>query len=309
MTGALVSGASVFEGKLGRLPGVVRAKFIQLESRADDLADATRSATTAWEETHRRLGEARAVHAAAAAAEARDPEVTAKRRHGSYQPGPQLTATTSALAMAEEKATSRLADRDRAQALSTAALTVARNLTQLITETDPTELAPVLVKRPDGTDLSADVQRLREQITGVVREAAVLERAPIPLTEALADQQAFLDRVAAEYDPIVTPFALPHLSLPPSPADLVPYRLAPLLASLPEWRAVLQEKLQATYATLPAAVASDERAPLFAALRERKVKLEMAEESVILQAEAQGVPLARRADASPDVVLRVILKD
>jgi hypothetical protein len=65
MMGATVSAASLFEEKLGRLAAPLRSKFLQLEARADDLADAARSATTAWQETHRRLVEARTAHTAA----------------------------------------------------------------------------------------------------------------------------------------------------------------------------------------------------------------------------------------------------
>jgi hypothetical protein len=64
---------------------------------------------------------------------------------------------------------------------------------------------------------------------------------------------------------------------------------------------------QATYANLPAAVPSDERAPLFAALSARKQKLELAEESLILLAETQRVPIARRADADARIVLTTLL--
>jgi hypothetical protein len=43
-------------------------------------------------------------------------------------------------------------------------------------------------------------------------------------------------------------------------------------------------------------------------LAERRRALELQEEAIILTAQAQGVTLPRRADASPDIVLRVLLK-
>jgi hypothetical protein len=74
------------------------------------------------------------------------------------------------------------------------------------------------------------------------------------------------------------------------------------------FRDLLQQRLRQAYQQLPAAVASEERAPLAAALTERRVKLETAEESLVLLAETQGIALSRRPDADPRIVATTLLQ-
>jgi hypothetical protein len=94
-----------------------------------------------------------------------------------------------------------------------------------------------------------------------------------------------------------------------SPDTFAAYKLTPLLAALPAWREALHARLTASYAALPASVPSAGRPALAASLAERRRALEVQEESLILEAGAQRINLARRPDADPVVVLTTILAE
>jgi hypothetical protein len=306
--GALVSADSLFDDRLTRLEPRIRAKYFALADQVQALRDAARAAVAVWETEHAKLVTARGVHAEATALEQRDPEVVAARRAGSYRPGKRLEAAAAQLRLCEERAAGKITERDRIAQAAADAGRVLDAITGLITDTDPADLAPIVVPRPDGTNPVADVERIRETLRGVLREVSVLTRAPVELIAAVERLDRRLDEIAAEYTPVVLAFTVPEYR-PPSVDDLTPYKILPLLAGLPSVRALLHDRLTAAYQQLPAALSHAERASLAAALVERKAKLETAEEALILLAETQGIALARRADASADVVLRVILKD
>src|SRR5262249_60841690 len=102
---------------------------------------------------------------------------------------------------------------------------------------------PLVVDAP-GTDrsptnLPGELARVREALAAVASEATALARAPLPLSEAHARLDAWLDGMAQQYDPPLS-FARPEARMP-SPEDLMPYRLVPLLACLPPWRHVLHD--------------------------------------------------------------------
>jgi len=127
--------------------------------------------------------------------------VVAKKRAGTYQPGPRLSATAAALSRAEERAAARVQERDRVAQESFDAGAVLHAITELVTSADPADLAPIVVARPGGTNPAADLARVRETLAGVMREAILLVRAPIPVDDAFAALDAFLETVASEYDP------------------------------------------------------------------------------------------------------------
>jgi hypothetical protein len=216
----------------------------------------------------------------------------------------RLQATAAALARAEERATPRLAERDRIEQERADAWAVVHAVTELVTSADPVTLGPVIVPRPSGTNPAADVTRVCEALAGVAREPRVLNVAPIPLDDAGVALDAFLDRIAREYEPPVNAFAIPHQSSPPSRDDFNPYRLAPVLAGLANFRELLHARLAATYANLPASLAAAERADLQRTLTTRRRELETHEEALILA----DPSLRRRPDVDPFVVLTVILK-
>jgi hypothetical protein len=68
----------------------------------------------------------------------------------------------------------------------------------------------------------------------------------------------------------------------------------------------LHARLKAAYKTLPASVPSMDRAALHASLLERRRKLEVEEETLVLEGGAAGITILRRAAADPVVVLTLL---
>jgi len=303
MIAGMVGGPTVYEAALGRLDATLRAKYDGIMDAADDLVLAARAAFSQWEDVHQRLMEARTAHAAAEHAEAHSLEVGALKRAGKYTPGVRLTSAASALARAEERAQARLRERDRVTQLSADALAVARAVEALVSTADPADLQPVLVPRPTSST-ATDLVRVRELLAVIDKEARAVVVAPRPLDEAHAALDRFLDTVAAEYDPPVNAFAMPNHSSTPAPDSFTPYKLSPLLASLPPFRDLLHEKLTAAYRALPAALSDEDRAATARTLVERREKLERAEEALILG----GTGFSRRHDASARIVLCTLLQ-
>jgi hypothetical protein len=308
MTGALVSPASIFDGRLTQLEPRIRSKYFALADAVEGFRNAARSAVSVWETEHGKLVAARGTHAEAEALEKRDPEVIAARRAGQHVAGRRLQTAAAHLALCEERAQGKLAERDRIAQAAADAGTVLGAVEETIRTMDTDGLQPILVPRPTATDPTTELARLRETLAGVLREAAILRHAPVPLEEAIARQDRWLDEAARRYQPPVLHFTTPSY-VPPGFDGFVPFKAMEMWAAMPAWRDLQRQRLREQYADLPAAMPSDERASLAAALTERTAKLETAEESLVLQAETQGIALARRPDASPDVVLRVILKD
>jgi hypothetical protein len=294
--------ATVFDQRLSQLAPAIRTKFFDLDDMGDALRDRARAAFSAWEAERDRLAAARTAHQAAVDADKHDPEMVAARRHGTWKPGPRLEATAAALALCEERASHKRNERDRIAQLSADAGAVLDAVTKLLNEEDAAALVPVVVPRPTSST-AADLARIRETLASLDREARTLVGAPRPLDQAHALLDADLDTVAAKYDPVVLPFAMPGQPLP-APGSLVPYDWAPLLASLPPFRDLRHEKLTAAYRTLPASVTDDERVTVGRTLVERRMKLELQEEVLVLA----GTGLSRRPDASPRIVLTTLLQ-
>src|SRR5262249_19233394 len=135
-----------------------------------------------------------------------------------------------------------------------------------------------------------------------------LDAAPVPLAEAAARLDDFLDRAARQWDPVTAYFTAPSYT-PPSLDDLLPYKLLTLLAALPEVRAAFHARLCSAYERLPASVATAERPARAAELANRQRQLELQEEHLILEAEQAGHMIARRPDADPLVVLTSVLAE
>jgi hypothetical protein len=306
--GGLVSPGSVFDDRLTRLPAPIRAKYFLLADQVETLRNAARAALEGWEVEHRRLVEARGRHAEATALEKRDPDVQAARRAGQYAPGARLQAAEGQLALCEERAQGKVVERDRVAQAAADAGTMLHAITETISTSDPTELQPIRVSRPSGANPATDVRRLRQQLDGLLREEVTLRHAPVPLEEALERQDAWLDEAARRYQPPVLHFTTPAY-VPPGFDAFAPFKATEMWAALPAWRDLQRQRLREQYANLPAAVASDERASLAAALTTRRQALERQEEALVLLAGTQGIELARRPDVDPVVALCMVLKD
>jgi hypothetical protein len=306
--GQLISSDHVFSQRLGQLEPRLRTKYYALEDATEALWNASRAATAAWEVEHGRLRAAQQAHTAAIDADKRDPEMTAQRRHGTYTPGPRLTASAAALKLAEERELLRRQERDRVAEVAAHAGAVLDAATSCLNQSDPTTLQPIIASiGTASSNLTVDLERIRSTLETLDREAKRLAVAPVPVDEALARLERWLDALTARYDPPVLYFTPPHYE-PPGHTEFTPYVPVEMWAALPAWRDVLKVRLQGAYAQLPASVPSADRPALAASLAERRRKLEIEEETLVLAAVAQGVTLARRADADPVVVLCVLLK-
>jgi hypothetical protein len=317
---ALVSAASTLERRLDALPAPLRAKYHALEDYAEVLGERALAAFSRWHEAHERAATTRAALAALDSSDRRNLDsiharAKAQREGRTYEPpaGSALAAAATDLARCEERVAQRLATRDATEQARTDALQLLTSLRDTITTADATTWQPLVVDAPDldrsPTNLAGDLARVRQSIAVVASEATVLARAPLPLSEAHARLDTWLDSMASQYDPpLASSFARLGARLP-SPEDLMPYRLVPLLACLPPWRDVLHDRLATAYSTMPASVPAADRPAAAAALTERRLQLEIAEERLVLLAARAGLDVARRADADAATVLRVVLAE
>jgi hypothetical protein len=171
---------------------------------------------------------------------------------------------------------------------------------------------PIVVERrgpKTPRDAAADLDRVRGDIATIAAELQALDAAPVPLTEAAARLDDYLDALAQQWDPPVAIDFAGATYRPPAPDTYWPYKPIVLLAALPPVRAALHARLKAAHATLPAAVATADRAALRAQLLARRRAAELEEEGIVLEAELAGITIRRREDASPDLVLRAVLAE
>jgi hypothetical protein len=318
----LVSAASTFEQRLDALPAPLRAKYRALEDYAEVLGERALAAFSRWHEAHAHAATARAAFAALESSDKRGLDsiharAKAQREGRTYEPpaGSALAAAATDLARCEERVAQRLATRDATEQARTDALRLLASLRAAITTADAATWQPLVVDAPgpdrSPTNLAGDLARVREALAAVASEATALARAPLPLplSEAHARLDAWLDGMARQYDPPPRQLLHPAGARLPSPEDLMPYRLVPLLACLPPWRDVLHDRLATAYATLPASVRAADRPAAAAAVAERRQQLEIAEERLVLLAARAGLDVARRPDADAATVLRVVLAE
>jgi hypothetical protein len=155
------------------------------------------------------------------------------------------------------------------------------------------------------------VQNVRQQITETRRERDALAVAPLTKAEAADRIQAWLDAEAkrARLDLVAGEFAAPGRG--PGHPFRVPVRageqrsadLGPVLAALfsDQVKAAILDALPADADAIPMADRPGHLAELDARVRE----LEAEEERLIEEAEAAGVEITRRPDASPEAILAV----
>ena len=163
------------------------------------------------------------------------------------------------------------------------------------------------------TKTAVDLTGLRAHIAAVRAEMAQAAHAAVPLEEAEAAMDTFLESLATAYRP---PVAMVFARDPQPSLDVAPLLFgdsrdahAPWL----RWAAVLREplraawcdRLRAAYESDPALahpVPSAERASRLAALQRQLAELEVAEERWIVEAEQRGEQIDRRADVAPHVL-------
>ncbi len=155
-----------------------------------------------------------------------------------------------------------------------------------------------------------EIETVRGQISALKKEHRDLECRPSTKEEITARIQEGVEGLAARYQnehlskmPIVNGRAQPnHL------AHSFPRRER----ALPEffcwlWPEQVAEKMteaaQTFASTLPGGLASEERNEQLALIETKLAELERREERLILESEAAGMRIARRADATPSVVL------
>ena len=154
---------------------------------------------------------------------------------------------------------------------------------------------------------------LRDQITAIRAEIEALRAQPLPTEDALERLDRWIAEQAARFDPGSAARAFSTERGPlgrvlavqglKTSENAVATDLAPLLCSLfgAEIRERLGAAIQAQTGSPGPRLADRPRA--LSSRTEELERLEIAEERLIRTAEAEGEPLARRADATPSIVL------
>jgi hypothetical protein len=310
---AVTNAETILEDLVSRLAEPVRRKFRHLEEERDALYAAHTAAFASWEQTRQQLVVAQADATTAADADRRSMSRIAEERHTGkpLPPSERAAATAAVLARCQEREASRRTARDDSEARHVAANQVLTACRDVIRSMDAKQLAPIVLTRgkpKTSREAAVDLERVRADIAAVKAEHQALAVAPVPLAEAAARLDDFLDGAARQFDPVTGYFTATSYTAP-SLDDLLPYKLITLLAALPEVRAAFHARLAAAYPKLPASVPTKDRAALRAQLLDRRRQFELAEEQTILESELAGVPIRRRGDASPDVVLRAVLAE
>jgi hypothetical protein len=156
------------------------------------------------------------------------------RHSGKAEPPSGEAATTAArLAQAEELERTRRAARDETADRFAAVHRLLIACRDVIRSTDPTALAPIVLtprtaKTSRETDL--DLARVRADIATVATERAALAGAPVPLAEAAARLDGYLDALARQWEPPLGTDFTPPTYQPPSPDDYWPFKPMVLLA-------------------------------------------------------------------------------
>ena len=159
--------------------------------------------------------------------------------------------------------------------------------------------------------LLSEVDAMRDQISALRQDRTQIEAAPRPLSETLDMLDDHLDHLATE---AVDALSLHHLrdrrgtfglrlSQSGSPEFAVANLLGLVIATN---RAAVRELIVGQLSDLDAArpgMNEGDRAARLAEIDKEILTAEMAEESALRRLEAQGVSIARRADASPLAVL------
>lgn len=148
--------------------------------------------------------------------------------------------------------------------------------------------------------ISEALKSVRQEVARLKREAKAVERLPVPLdvVHARIDMWVELEtETARSIFPKTQAFAAPDYRHPLCGADMA---LMALLAG--QMRQMMKDQATEDYQRL-SPLSDEEREMKFAAMDRQLLDLELAEESIIRQAEAAELPICRRSDADPRAVL------
>lgn len=167
-------------------------------------------------------------------------------------------------------------------------------------------ISKLLKKQREATaDIFGQLETLRDRITILVDERVTVENWPQPFDEAVTSLDAWLQSIGFGQTVNIAGFTTGSFSDHPVISDRAAGLMAMGLlvaASRDRVRAVLVDELRAFYADRQ----SGTRAEKIARLREidgELLVLEREEERIVREAEAAGIPVLRRENASPQIVL------
>jgi hypothetical protein len=144
-----------------------------------------------------------------------------------------------------------------------------------------------------------ELDTIRNRIAELKVEAKAIEAAPLPLEEAVADLDAWMDHLAGHRQMNVGMHLSPHGRSVWPKLDV-----EELFVTLrPTIRAVRLDAIQRELAGRLPGLPQEERAARLAEIDRQLLALEISEEAMIEEAEAAGIRIARRVDADPRAVL------
>lgn len=171
-------------------------------------------------------------------------------------------------------------------------------------------------QRKASEDVFATIEDLRRQLVALHDERAAIEDAPQPVAQAEADLDAWLDEIEASAGLPVSGFLRGDRSGWPSLGVVLrPGQKTPDASAAVEqvFALLIATNRDAVRGMMAGAIADalEGKRPLSAedrAARLREIdaeadRLERAEEALVRAAEAAGLPILRRGDARPEVVL------
>ena len=170
---------------------------------------------------------------------------------------------------------------------------------------------PIKVKLGDGENLASCVERLRGQIAALRNERRKVQQAGLPIADAKAAAQAYVEGVAARGRPKIV---AEHEKFTVIFEALVEgaYTPTPDLAAALAWldpKAFAQRLMDELEAAPKPALALSKKAKAdkLAMIAVNLTALEYEEEAMIAESEIEGPALPRRPDASPAAILGVIV--
>jgi hypothetical protein len=312
---AVVTGASLFEELIAKLPEPIAAKYRDLEDRRDMLHGALVAAMTTWQEAHRELVSAEAIARAAEENDKRDVDrFNRQRQTGAPEPpSPRAAAALAARDRARDREGSRRTAREESEAAWQVTDRLLTSVRELLRAGDPALLVPVLVERRGAKpprEAAVDLEQVRASISALTAELRAVEQAPVPPDVCAGRIDALFDELAVQWEPPATDFMARDYR-PPGNDELLPYRLMAYFAQVPEIRAAYHAAAARAYARpgTPAPVPVVEYAARLATLADRRRQAEVAEEQLVLEAAEAGLAIQRRPDADPVVVLTTVLAE
>lgn len=162
------------------------------------------------------------------------------------------------------------------------------------------------VKRRNDADaeFKAELITLRKDMAKLTRQREDVEAAPVPKAEALTAVSHWLDELEERHMPSPGAFTTGHVGDRPSLKTADGSPLAGLFAAACRELILktLDDHLDDYYENRPS-LSSEQKRQQLAKLDADILRLARLEESAIREAEAAGLPIRRREDAEPAIVL------